>query len=188
MAKMTLEQGQARWAVRAAKIAATHPKTFKGVMRQKVYATSKNQLDRMVYAEPSQGKRSGNLRRGEKLEFEGEQTACLVNDARAVATTGRLTKGKQTGAVYAWYVAEGHKAFTLPKRDKPYVWYGKGLSGKRLKRGGLKLKYGKQWNFSRGPLHIPAMKARPWRKKAIEAARTELPKALQKATAEAMKE
>ncbi len=170
---MTLEEGHRRWAERAAKIQAATPRTFKGVMRQKVYATSKQELDRLVYMEAGKGKRSGNLRRAEKLEFEGNTMAYLVNDARAVATTGRLTKGKQTGAVYAWFVAEGHKAFTLPKRDKPYVWIAP---------------QAKKPRFSRGPLRIPAVAPRPWRKKAVEAARTELPKALQRAVDEAMKD
>lgn len=187
--RMTLEQGQKRWAERKAKLAALQPSTFRGAMKG-VHSASKDRLRMLVYTTP--GGKSGNLARAEKLEWEGKATAYLVNDARAAGSTVARQFGVRTGGVYAWYVAEGHKAFVLPKRSKPYVFRARKntmLRGTRSKRTGkITVGYVRAGSlvFSRGPLHIPEQAGRPWRKAAITAAQRLIPLAQQNATRRAM--
>lgn len=174
MATMRLAEGKAKWEQRSGKIKGLQQSHFRKAM-QGLEQLSRAELARQVYAKGGQGKRSGLLRRSERVRMTGPLDALLVNDAKA------SSQGGGAAPFYAWLVAEGRGAFVLPKRNRPYVWISGRAGGKR---GGRRGRGGRQ--YSRGPLNIPEMPARPWRGRAMERGRTLVIQALARATREMM--
>jgi hypothetical protein len=170
-----LTKAQTRWRERAKKLMAAQPKSFRGAMKQ-VEKADRLQLDRMVYSSLGKGKRSGELRRAEKLEWEDRDTALITNDA--------ASEWNGAKKFYAWWVAEGRKART--KAQGCYLW----MTDPRAPRPGNKVAWGIA--LAMGLAHrtkkMKAMPRRPWRLAAIRAARHFIPLAARQATKEVMED
>ena len=96
MAKMTLAQGQVKWQARHDKLMALQPTSFRGAMRG-VFRVDKQWLDKQVYMAQGKGKRSGALRRSERLEYASKFVANIVNDARSAGVAAYMSMGKKGG-------------------------------------------------------------------------------------------
>jgi len=157
--RLTPEQRQDRWEARAARLEANVPKSFKGAMLQ-VERLSRAEMNRMVYAKASPTKRSATLKNSEVMRYPSANEALLTN------TASSTWKGVKT--YYGWVVHEGRKA--MDKGRKWFAWM-KDPSARRpsdfagwvraMKDGAAVLTH-----------RVAAVSARPWRTKAIAAARS----------------
>jgi len=173
--KLTVEEGIALWRERERRLRAAQPRSFRGAMRS-VFKESRQALDWLVYLRPAKHKRSGLLRRSEKLVWESEFEALLTNDAASEYRRERV--------VYAWFVALGREA--KRKANGVYAWM--------LNPMNPRPSSAEEWKAARkrGEVGIsrtlPAMPPRNWRRRAIAAAKRLIPRAAQRATQEAMRE
>lgn len=170
------ELGKA-WARRERRLAMCVPSNFRSAMMH-VKQVSIEQLDQLVYATPAPRQRSGNLRGLERVEFEGDSAAVLVNSAHnqwkgtrtnyaRIVHNGRgpADKGRQ---YYAWMQ---DASATRPQSWEDWV---------AARDAGLAVLTHK----TRG------VKGRPWRRSAVREARARglIVRRMQEALGEAMQE
>ncbi len=170
-----LTNAQLRWRERSKRLMAAQPKSFKSAMNL-VHRADRLQLDRMVYSTAGKGRRSGNLRKAEKLEFPSSEEAVITNDA--------ATEWGGKRRFYAWWVAEGSKART--KARGVYAW----MVDPRAPRpqNSVAWAIARRMGLAVFARKVRGVQARPWRKAAIRAAQHFIPLAARGATKEAMSE
>ncbi len=175
MAKREISRAAELWDKRTARLRAQQPRSFGEAMRQ-VHTHSLAALSREVYSRGDPNRRTGNLRRAERLEMLGPMDAVITNDA--------ASEWKGQRSYYAWYVALGRKAHT--KASGVYAWMVNPMEPRP--QGAAAWRAAVKAGRAVISRKIGAVKGRPWRKRAVSEAKRLIPLALQAATKRAMEE